>query len=75
MQEAQQLDTADPEREMYDFLTLTHVPIDRRLILPAMMDATEIDWLNRYHIACREKLAARVSEPARRWLEAATEPL
>jgi Xaa-Pro aminopeptidase len=75
VQEAASLETADPDREMHDFLTLTYVPIDRRLILPAMMDAGEIDWLNRYHIACRDHLSARVSEPARHWLEAATEPL
>ena len=45
VQPAPALDGADPERDMYNFLTLTFVPIDRRLILPAMMDAAEIDWL------------------------------
>ena len=60
---------------MYEFDTLTFVPIDRRLILPAMMNADEIDWLNRYHARCRTLLAAKVSDPAQRWLEAATEPL
>lgn len=75
VQDAAPIDTGDPERDMYDFLTLTFVPIDRRLILPAMMDAAEIDWLNRYHIACRDALSDRVSDTARAWLEAATEPL
>ena len=69
------LDGADPEREMYAFRTLTYVPIDHRLILPAMMDAAEIDWLNRYHIACRDKLEGKLSGPALQWLIAATEPL
>lgn len=63
------------DREMYDFLTLTWVPIDRRLIMPAMMDAGEIDWLNRYHAACRDKIGTRVSAQAALWLQQATEPL
>jgi Xaa-Pro aminopeptidase len=63
------------DRAMYGFETLTWVPIDRRLILPAMMDAAEIDWLNRYHAACRDKISPRVSEPARLWLDKATAPL
>ncbi|UYV38947.1 aminopeptidase P family protein [Rhodobacteraceae bacterium D3-12] len=75
VQEAADLPTADPERAMYEFLTLTFVPIDRRLILPAMMDAGEIDWLNRYHMACRDALFERVSPAAQTWLMAATEPL
>ena len=75
VQDAPPLDTADPEREMYAFDTLTWVPIDRRLILPALMDAGEIDWLNRYHAACRDKIGPRVSDAARLWLAAATEPL
>ena len=75
VQDAPPLDTADPEREMYAFDTLTWVPIDRRLIIPALMDAGEIDWLNRYHAACRDKIGPRVSDAARLWLAAATEPL
>lgn len=73
--QASALKSADPEREMYEFLTLTFVPIDRRLIVPAMLDASEIDWLNRYHATCRDHLVSEVSESARIWLEAATEPL
>ncbi|WP_137699874.1 aminopeptidase P family protein [Marimonas lutisalis] len=72
--EAAALDGAD-DREMFDFRTLTYVPIDRRLILPAMMAAGEIDWLNRYHAACRDKISPRVSDAARLWLAQATEPL
>ncbi len=75
VEKAAALPSADPEREMYQFLTLTFVPIDRGLIIPAMLDTDEIDWLNRYHAACRDHLAAKVSEPARIWLESATQPL
>ncbi len=75
VEKATALPSADPEREMYQFLTLTFVPIDRRLIIPAMLDTDEINWLNRYHAACRDHLAAKVSEPARTWLESATQPL
>ncbi len=74
VREAEALHGGD-DRDMFDFETLTWVPIDRRLILPAMMDAGEIDWLNRYHAACRDKIGPRVSEQARLWLDSATEPL
>ena len=75
VEEASALDGADSEREMYEFATLTYVPIDRRLILPAMMNADEIDWLNRYHARCRALLETKVSDAARHWLKAATDPL
>ncbi|KAA0916781.1 aminopeptidase P family protein [Aquicoccus porphyridii] len=74
VREAEALQGGD-DRDMYDFETLTWVPIDRRLILPTMMTADEIDWLNRYHAACRDKIGPRVSEAARLWLQGATEPL
>ena len=60
---------------MYTFDTLTWVPIDRRLILPAMLGSTERAWLNGYHAACLEKIAPRISDAARLWLTQATAPL
>ena len=62
-------------RDQLDFETLTFVPLDRRLVEPAMLGPWEIDWLDRYHAEVRKKLADRVSPEARVWLEAATAPL
>ena len=54
---------------------LTYVPIDRRLIDRRLMSRAEIDWLNAYHAETRALIGPRVSDAARLWLEAATEPL
>ncbi|MHC0054088.1 aminopeptidase P family protein [Actibacterium sp. D379-3] len=62
-------------RDMLSFRTLTFVPIDRRLILPAMLDDDERGWLNAYHAQVHEQIAPRVSKSARAWLAAATAPL
>jgi Xaa-Pro aminopeptidase len=74
VQDAPHLPGAD-DRAMFAFETLTWVPIDRRLIDPALLSSDEIDWLNSYHAACRDKIVPRLSEPAQLWLRQATEPL
>lgn len=66
---------ADAHRDMYDFETLTYVPIQRQLIRTEMLCADEISWLNTYHAACREKLTDLLSASAREWLVQATQPL
>ncbi len=62
-------------RDMLAFETLTFVPIERRLIEPAMLSPAERDWLNAYHAEVREKIAPRVSDEAARWLERACAPI
>lgn len=57
------------------FETLTFVPLDKRLIDPAMLSAGERDWLNAYHAQVFEKLEKRLSATAREWLAQATSPL
>jgi Xaa-Pro aminopeptidase len=74
VREAPALAGAD-DRAMFSFDTLTWVPIDRRLILPDLLSAGERDWLNAYHAACRDKVAARLSQAARNWLDQATAPI
>jgi Xaa-Pro aminopeptidase len=59
----------------YRFETLTLVPIDRRLIDSGLLTPAETAWINQYHEAVRHQLAPRLEEPARRWLEAATQPI
>lgn len=74
VREAPALAGAD-DRAMYAFDTLTWVPIDRRLILPALLGSGERAWLNSYHVACLEKIGPRLSGAARLWLTQATNPL
>ena len=62
-------------RDQLAMETLTWVPIDRRLIDPAMLSAAEIAWIDSYHAEVLARLATRVSDGARDWLKAACAPL
>ncbi len=73
--EAPALPTADPERKMLSFETLTYAPIDRRLIMAAMLSPGERDWLNTYHADVYAKISPKVTKSARDWLQRATAPL
>lgn len=75
VENAPELPGGDAERAMLQWRTLTFAPINRRLIVADMLTSAERDWLDAYHAQVREKLAPRVSEAARAWLEAATAPL
>ncbi len=75
VQAAPALPTADAHRDMYDFETLTYVPIDRRLIRTELLSAAEITWMNDYHAACFDRLDGLLSDAAQLWLEQATQPL
>lgn len=63
------------DRAMLQFHTLTLAPIDRRLILPEMLDLGETRWLNAYHAQVAAALMDSLSPAARAWLEAACAPL
>lgn len=58
----------DPFGEFLEFEPLTLCPIDTRCIALSLLDAGEIDWLNRYHATVRERLSPLVSGPALAWL-------
>ncbi len=62
-------------REMLDFTTLTHVPIDRRLMDPALLDSGERAWLNAYHAGIDPLLGERLTPSARTWLAQAAAPV
>ncbi len=66
---------AGGDREVMAFETLTLVPIDRRLVLPAMLSPSEREWLNAYHARVAEIIAPELSPADRNWLLAATAPL
>jgi Xaa-Pro aminopeptidase len=60
------------ELPMMGFETLTLAPFDRRLIVPDMLTAEELDWLNVYHGRVREKLSPHLKGSALKWLKPAT---
>jgi len=66
---------AGGEGAFLGFATLTHVPIDRRLIDETLLDAGERGWIDAYHAQVRAVLAPLLDGPTRAWLETATAPL
>lgn len=66
------------ETEFGDYLcfeTLTLCPIDTRLILKSLLNASEIQWLNDYHQQVYEQLQSRVTGEAGQWLTQRTQPI
>jgi Xaa-Pro aminopeptidase len=63
------------EKEMLGFETLTFAPIDRRLVVKAMLSPEEIAWLNDYHRQVAEKIGPNLSGSDREWLEKACAPI
>jgi Xaa-Pro aminopeptidase len=61
--------------EFLEFETLTLCPIDTRCIDKGLMRADEVDWLNRYHVTVRERLAPLVAGDALAWLNERTQPI
>ncbi|MDX2113320.1 MAG: aminopeptidase P family protein [Alphaproteobacteria bacterium] len=57
------------------FETLTLVPIDARLIDPAMLTSEERAWLNDYHAAVLAAHHGRLGADEQRWLAAACAPI
>ncbi len=65
-------DVPGGERPMLGFETLTLAPIDRALVVKALLTKEERDWLNAYHARVREVIGAQLEGEAKVWLEAAT---
>ncbi|WP_375616519.1 MULTISPECIES: aminopeptidase P family protein [unclassified Bartonella] len=70
---AQKIDGGDIE--MLSFETLTHCPIDRRLILPELLTQEERQWLNDYHARVYQMNAPYLNEEDKKWAKEATMPL
>lgn len=66
---------AGAEGTYLGFETLTHVPIDRTLVDPALLDSGEREWWNAYHARVREILAPQLTGEDLAWLEGACAPL
>jgi Xaa-Pro aminopeptidase len=63
------------ERELLGFENLTRAPIDRRLIVPELLDAGERTWLDNYHARVRADLIDLLDGETADWLVRATAPL
>jgi Xaa-Pro aminopeptidase len=57
------------------FETLTLAPFDRRLIDPALLDTSEVAWLDAYHARVAAEVGPHLAPAERAWLEAACAPL
>src|SRR5262245_10698865 len=66
---------AGAEKALNEFETLSLVPIDRRLIEPALLTRAEITWLDDYHARVRTALAPDCDQAVAAWLADATRPL
>ncbi len=66
---------ANGERPMLGFETLTLVPIDRRLIVTALLNADEKAWLNAYFARILAQISPLCDEPTQHWLKTACAPL
>ena len=68
--------TEGGDRPMLGFETLTVCPIDRRLVLPDLLEDRELDWLNSYHRRVRTELDPLLANQSEKdWLAEATEPI
>jgi Xaa-Pro aminopeptidase len=63
------------EKPMLGFETLTHAPIDRRLVVRDMLSAAELEWLNAYHAEVLAKIGPKLHGEDRAWLEKACAPV
>lgn len=61
------------------FEAVTLFPIQTKMLVPSMLTAEEINWLNDYHEMCRELVGEALRERGKmsafRWLLKETEPL
>ncbi len=62
-------------RAQLAFRTLTWVPIDRRLIVAAMLSGDERIWLDAYHAEVLARVHPMLGPEAQDWLSAACAPL
>lgn len=65
----------EPSEETVPFMhfeTVTLCPIDTEAIDLSYLDRDEKDWLNAYHRRVYEKIAPRLPEPERQWLQQVT---
>ena len=65
----------EAEGDYLGFDTLTHVPIERRLLSRALLEPGEIAWWNAYHARVLEIVGPQVEGEVLAWLKAQCAPL
>ena len=65
----------DDHRAMLHWETLSFAPIDRRLIVPDLLDLEARTWLDAYHAEVATKIGPRVSSATKLWLDEVTKPI
>jgi Xaa-Pro aminopeptidase len=60
---------------LLEFETLTHVPIDLRMVISDWLDPSEKAWINAYHQKCWNLHQDQLSSSAAQWLGHATKAL
>ena len=68
-------DIAGGEKPMHGFETITLAPIDRSLIVAALLTGPERGWLNAYHARVRETISPLAPADVRDWMHKATGPI
>ena len=68
-------DIKGSEGKYLTFETLTHVPLDRRLVDKSLLTEREIAWWDTYHAKTREILAPQLEGEDLAWLERECAPL
>ncbi len=68
-------DVPGAEKDMLGFRTLSHVPIDRALVVSDILTREERDWLNAYHADTLRLIGPLVEGETRDWLEQACAPI
>lgn len=63
------------EKGFLNFVPLTFVPIDKRLINKYLLSQEEILWLNNYHKKVYKLIAPNLNETERKWLKGACSSL
>ncbi len=63
------------ETPMMGFETLTLAPFDRRLVVPELLTADELEWLNAYHARVWSEVSPALKGNERKWLRSATSAL
>ena len=67
--------TAEKNRTMLGFETLTLVPIDRTMIVSDMLTADERAWLNDYHSKLYAELSPSLDKQVAQWLKQTCAPI
>ncbi|WP_343614079.1 aminopeptidase P family protein [Novosphingobium sp.] len=71
----EQRDIPGAEGDYFGFETLTHVPIGRELVEPALLDGPETAWWNAYHASVWAILSPQLEGAALAWLKDQCAPL